>query len=232
MSFVKSIFGGGKQKTTTSSTASTVPITYASPFTFTSNFGTGSASFGGDGSTINMNPAIQTNMNRFGQLTNQSLGRTGNYISELRGNANPFINARIRPLEESINNRRDELSRSMTRRGVVGSLANNEMLKFDNAAQRELADQRALMTNDTLNSLYQMEGLDRAVRGDVLTLADAQLKDDMARLGLSLEGLQLALSGAGRRATDVAGETQTTTTKGGSNILGGIGSIIKIAKAF
>jgi hypothetical protein len=172
------------------------------------------------------------NFAKFGTLTNTALGRTGKLISDLKGNANPYIAARVRPLQESINERRKDLSRGLGQRSIYGSLANNEMIKFDSAAQRELADQKALATNDTLNALYAAEGLDRSVRGDVMSLADGYLKASLSELGLSLEGLNLALSGSNRRATDIAGGTSSTTTNPPSDILGGIGSIINIAKAF
>jgi hypothetical protein len=166
------------------------------------------------------------NFAKFGTLTNTALGRTGKLISDLKGNANPYIAARVRPLEQSINERRKDLSRGLGQRSIYGSLANNEMIKFDSAAQRELADQKALATNDTLNALYAAEGLDRSVRGDVMSLADGYLKASLSELGLSLEGLNLALSGSNRRATDIAGGTSTETNR---NSPSAIDTIFKIA---
>ena len=230
MSFVKDLFGGGKKTQTVVSNPGQAPITYMPGHTFSGFAGTQPFSFSPSGATVGVHPSVRNTFSKYGGLTDTALGRTGQLITDLKGNANPYIAARVRPLEQSINERRGDLSRSLGQRSIYGSLANNEMLKFDTAAQRELGDQRALATNDTLNALYAAEGLDRSVRGDVLSLADGYLKTSLSELGLSLEGLNLALSGSNRRATDIAGGTSSTTTNPPSDILGGIGSIIGIAK--
>lgn len=223
MSFIGDLFTGGTKKSTVTQTA---PATFAPGYSFRSNAGGAFGAFSPAGSTVDVTSAIPANYAKFGRLTDSALGRTGGMIKDLRSNANPFIQARVRPLQQNINERRMDLSRSMSQRGVQGSLANNELIKFDTAAQQQLADQRALATQDTLSALYQAEGLDQSVRGEVLTLADNYLKQDLAKLGLSLEGMKLALSGSQRQTS---GGSQVSRESGGSDfgsVLSGIGSIV------
>lgn len=231
MSFFSDLLGGGgDEKQTVTTTPSSIPISYASPFGFNLTTSGGSQLQAGSAGGFVKAPAqIGTLNTRFGNLTDNALGRTGGYINDLRGNMNPFIQARVRPLETDIATKRGMLDRNLSRRGIAGSLANNELMNFDNNANRQLADARATATNEALSALYQAEGLDRSVRGDLLTAADTLLKQELTTLGLSLEGLNLALSGAQRRATDVAGGTSTTRTSGASDFgstLRGIGQII------
>jgi hypothetical protein len=120
-------------------------------------------------------------------------------------------------------NRRADLSRSISQRGVVGSLGNNELMRFDRNADMQLGDATALATQDALSALLNAEGAYQGVNQDVLRLADNYLKQDLTELGLNLEAMNSVI---GSRQNLGGGTTVTTGgSQGVGGLLSGIGSL-------
>lgn len=228
MSFIGDLFGG-KEKTTTVETASRVPISYTSPVGF-SAIPYGRRGLSASNTSLKIGPDNVSNAAyaRFNNGLALGKSRTNNLMGRLGSNMNPFIEARVRPLEEQFANTRGQLERGLNQRGVFGSLANNEMLKFDTEANRQMADQRALATNEALNAMMANEQLFQGLNQDELNLVGTRLKEDLGTLGLSLEALRL-IRGDIRQTSQVAGGTNTQTSRGGfdlGSVLGGVGTIM------
>ena len=220
-----SIFGDGKEKTT----VTPGQATQLSPlFNFNSSLGnTGATTFANastGGFATGFGPEAFNPLNRFNNNNQSGLGRVGQMITGLKSNQNPFIQARVNPLKSDIANRRADLSRSISQRGVVGSLGNNELMKFDMNSDRQLGDATALATNEALTSLLQTEGLSNQLNEGQLNLANEYLRRDLAALGLNMDAVRIALSGR-----QFSSPGSTTTVSGGSDFgstLSGIGSIL------
>lgn len=230
MSFVKDLFGGGGGgKTTTVSQPGSVPITYSPQTGFFSNIAGGrQISAGPTNVQISGDQGTSDAYGRFLSGNAASKNRLGSMITNLQSNQNPFIQARVKPLEQAFNERRGILQRGLTQRGVTGSLANNELLKFDRESQSTIADQRALATNESLNALLGAETANMNLNDNELEFVRTRLSEELGLLGLNMTALNL-IRGDVRPLTQVAGGTQTVRDGGSSDFgstLAGIGSII------
>lgn len=161
-----------------------------------------------------------------------SLGQTRNnaqfrrltgQIGALRGNQNAFIQARVRPLEERLDTTLADQGRAFERRGVFGSLAENELNKTRFLGEREIGDARALATNEAFTQILNTEAQIRGANEMQVEIANNRVKDELARVGLSAEFL-LGLLGARRQTTQLAGGGTTTAsqTPSTAGILGSI----------
>lgn len=223
------LFGGGDEKQTIITTPG--QATQLSPlFNFNSRFGskgTGTvADATGGGFSTGFGNDAYTGMERFDVNNRAGIGRIGAFIGNLSSNQNPFIQARVNPLRDSLANQRADLSRGLSLRGVQGSLSNNEMIKFDNNAGRQLGDASALATQEALQSMISAEGLGADLNSGQLDLANEYLKRDLSALGLNMDAVRLALSG---RLFSTPGQTQTSRSNGASDfggILSGVGSVL------
>lgn len=228
MSFIGDLFGGNK-KTTSVSQAGSAPIQYSSPQGFFSNIPGGrQISAGPTAVQISADIGNRNAYSRFAQNNAAAKNRLGSMITNLQSNQNPFIQARVNPYQQAMNERRGLLSRDLSRRKVQGALANNELIKFDREAQAGLADQRALATNESLNSLLNAETANMNLNQDELNLVKARLSEDLALLGLNMTALNL-IRGDVRQLNQVAGGTSTERASGGQDlgsILGGVGAIM------
>lgn len=222
---VKNIFGGGKTKV--SETPISVPIKYSDPRDFVARAGGNTLSVRG-GSNVNLTGGRVNKIARSAltDIKNQK-GRVGQLARGLRGNNNAFIQARVRPMESALSEQLATQSRDFAQRGVFGSLSANEQTKARFLGEQAIADERAKATDESLSKLFDAETLSRGLTQDQAGVAETLMKDELSRLGLSLEALQLSL-GDQRRLTEVGGSN--TTTKAPTDILGGIGKIIGIVQ--
>lgn len=175
--------------------------------------------------SLSLDPIIE-------QLRNESLsgfrsllGSLNSDIDSLRGNQNAFIDARVNPLQEQFAESRGRLSRDTARRGVFGSLANNELERFDIGTGRALADQRALATNDALNAILQRENFQRQLFGDINTVAQQELSEALQGLGLQSNAANVLIQG---NSSGNTGSTTTSTQSGNPGILGGLGTVLSL----
>lgn len=221
----KSIFGGGKTKV--SNTPISVPIKYGPARDFRAQAGRGSVQVSGDGTKIDVRgSSVPANARKvIGSISGQR-GRVRNMISSLQGNNNGFIQARVRPLEQALDENLAQQSQDFARRGIFGSLSANEQTKSRFLGEQAIADERAKATDESLSKLFDAETLMRGLNQDQMGVAETLMRDELFRLGISLEALQLSL-GDQKKLTEVAGTN--TTTKAPTDILGGIGKIVGIA---
>lgn len=215
---------GGSEKTTVTPNAS-IQLSPLYGFQGGSSTGASLSAVPGSGAFNTAFSPLSMRGVEVGEAGNTSgRGRVFDMIGKLKSNQNPFIQARVNPIRDEMARRRADLSRSIAQRGVMGSLGNNELLKFDSQADRELADQTALATNEALTSLMSAEGLIKGLNEGQVEIANEYLRRDLSALGLDLNAVQIALSG--RQFSD--GGSTTKTSGGGDfgSTLLGIGSIL------
>lgn len=138
-------------------------------------------------------------------------------LPDLRGNENAFIRARVSPYQEALQRRIADIDRGLGMRGVSGSLRNNELNNAMIAGNREIANQTALAQQEAMGA-----------EQDVLKSAIAQ---ELATMGLGLEGLRLVL-GDRRQTSQAIGGTSSQTTTGGGNLANALPGIASILDAF
>ena len=228
-SIVKSLFGGGKTKQT--EVASTVPIKYEPLRGFRSDVGTKKKFALRTGGTWTAPSSSIPLYNETRQSQQQSRARIGGMISDLKSNQNPFIEARVRPFQQALDSRVADTTRAFAQRGVFGSLSENEISKTRFLGEQAIGDERAKATDEALGKLFDAEASLRGINQDEIGLAETQMKDELLRLGLSLDAWNAAM-GNRKQLTQVAGGT--TTTQQPIDILGGIAAglgIVKTAKS-
>lgn len=227
------IFGSDKEKTEQSSTSSSVESITRQPRL---NFNA-SANTGGRIKLTNAesnNPSVRTTISPQAVGATQTalgnsrgaLGRIEETLAGLRSNVNDFVRARVDPLEASLASRRAQTERALSRRDVFGSLVTNEIREFDNNADQQLGNARALAANEAASSIAQFETLARGVSSDIAGAGQQLLQQDITALGLNLEALRLSsanqLATGGTRQTEGAA---TSTTDSGTGLLGRIAGI-------
>lgn len=135
-------------------------------------------------------------------------GELAGLKDEFAGNQNAFINARVNPLRAQIEQGRGNLTQGLARRNIFGSLSAQAMGNYDAATQRELGDQTAAATmeslqarqslsgmdfNRALTSVQALQGLDQAQQAVVAQ----DLQQELAALGLGQADISAALQAAG-----------------------------------
>ena len=225
-SVFKNLFGGGKSKV--NQTPVSVPIKYGPARDFIATAGKGSVRVSGDGTKVDVRgSSVPANARKvIGSISNQR-GRLNGMMKGLRGNNNAFIQARVRPLEQALDENLAQQSQDFTRRGIFGSLSANEQTKSRFLGEQAISDERAKATDESISKLFDAEALMRGLNQDQMGVAETLMRDELSRLGISLEALQLSI-GDQKKLTEVAG-TNTTVQKP-MDILGGIGKIMDIAK--
>lgn len=163
----------------------------------------------------------------------QNLGQTR---ESLLGNQGAFMQARVNPMLEQLAAGRGLLSRDLNRTGVRGTFRNQAMQNYDINAERAVADQRALATNETLNALNILDqNLFNAQTGVGTNIQN----QEMAALGLSAETINslkaiaanLTTGGASAGASASAAAAQADQAKQ-DNIMGTIGALGTAAAMF
>ena len=179
---------------------------------------------------INLDPAIRALT--MGSASNAQIGyrRAVNDINMLQSNRSPFIQARVDPLLASTATQQGALERSMAQRGIYGSLSQQSMNSFNRSAQQQIADQRALATNDSLNAALAAEATARGYNQDVASNAQQILAQELAKLGLGQQAIDTMINS--QLPMNSGGQNTTTTQKQPTDILGGIGSIASAIGAF
>lgn len=107
-------------------------------------------------------------------------GEIGGDIEALRGELNPFIQARVTPLREALSERVARTKQDYSRRGVFGTLRSHAVQNIETLGQREIADQTALATQEIFSSILQRQGL-------IGQLSEAELSQTLQRQGLAAQ---------------------------------------------
>jgi len=124
---------------------------------------------------------INTALGDFGNLTQGTLADLGGIRQDLASNNNPFIQARVDPLINSLASRRQQLQADINRRGVSGSFANQAVTNFDIEANRAIGNERATATSESLQAQLGTLGQIQATGGQ---LTEAQLQGFQLSSGL------------------------------------------------
>ena len=217
-SIVEGFFGGGKTKSTAGTT-----YTYSDPASFSVNLGGRTGLSLSDGSVSLGDSNIGPYAGRIRRSIAGQRSRISGMITDLKSNNNPFIKARIRPLEQALRGTLADQARDFAQRGVFGALSQNEQTKARFIGEQALNDERAKATDEALSSLFDAEASLRGVNQDELMLAELMMKEELMRLGISLEALGLSLNSR----QQLSGATDTIEREP-RDILGGIGKLITL----
>ena len=150
-------------------------------------------------------------------------------IQRFRDNENPFVQARVTPLKQEYARQYGELQRGLGRRNVFGSIGANELMRFSNQANREIADQGALATqeataaslqatNDLLSAAKSRADVENVVAEQWRTLGDAELTAVLKEMGLGMAAIELLVQD--RRLST---QSEQKTDDSGKGILNTIG---------
>ena len=138
---------------------------------------------------------------RINELRNESIGDLRGLRDEATGNQNAFIQARVNPLQARVNKGRGALQRSLGRRNVFGTFANQDITNFDTDTQRALGDATSLATQDAL-------GFRTSIADRIGNMGTSIQQGDLAGLNLGVNsrlGIQAANLGASQ-LQDAAGQ--------------------------
>ncbi len=223
----KTLFGGS------SSSQKSSPLEYrAYPFTFQTGAGSISATPGtyatwdekrGIQKTPGSPTQIGVNMDRgyttrYGQassvlgsllptyqgVSDEGVNLIRGDIQRFRDNENPFVQARVNPLKQEYAAQYGALQRGLGRRNVFGSIGSNALMDFSARANREIADQAALATqeataaslqatNDLLSAAKSRADVENVVAEQWRTLGDAELAAVLKEMGLGLAAVELLI---------------------------------------
>lgn len=192
--------------------ALSVPQTFRAPFKFNAATSGGSRlSFDPTSSTeggvsITTAPGITNTLNLSKNENRKALGRFDGFRSSLDANENPFIQARVRPTQERVNQNVAAVARGNSLRGVSGSLANNEVNNAQIAGSREIADQTALATRENLAAKLEVEAGRLGIGDETLAIAGQELEIEMNAINAMLDSIK----------TGLANQQQLTTQLGGN----------------
>ena len=172
------------------------------------------------------------------------LARTRGYLGDLNGNMNPYIQARVNPLLERASLGRGSLERGLALRGLGGSsFAAQSLGSYDTATSRAEADQRAQALQESLaardalsqgilgaqtNLAGAQSGVidqNRALDQQLQTVAQQNLQQELAALGLTAPDIQAILGSA--QAQSQAGQAKANLF---GQLLDAGGSFLKGAK--
>ena len=172
------------------------------------------------------------------------LARTRGYLGDLNGNMNPYIQARVNPLLERASLGRGSLERGLALRGLGGSsFAAQSLGSYDTATSRAEADQRAQALQESLaardalsqgilgaqtNLAGAQSGVidqNRALDQQLQTVAQQNLQQELAALGLTAPDIQAILGSA--QALSQAGQAKANLF---GQLLDAGGSFLKGAK--
>lgn len=208
---------GGKQKTKEEST-STEQVTRMPALNINSTTAGGSTSAVSVDPTTNRATASSGLGPNVGKYTDEYLGnsrdslsRIEKTITKLQGNTNAYIQARVNPLKASLDSQGAANEREMARRGVFGSISQNESDNFQAQAQRQLGDARATALNESFSALFAAEAQARGVNADIGNAAQMTFQQELASLGLNLDALRISLGN--QLVTSSTTDSKKETTK-------------------
>ena len=162
---------------------------------------------------------------------NELIGNTRSLRNRFLGNQSAYAEAQMNPLRQQVSERRGELERSNSLRGVAGSSFGDQSRNtFDFESQRALQDASA---NVEMQQLQALTGIDAQMtqqmfgkiatqmqlNGQSLDVAKTRLEQELRALGLGLEQIKVMTKGF----EDWAGRQPYETGTSGSYSQGGSG---------
>lgn len=190
----------------------------------------------------NLLPAINSRFDTTGLRGVSS--NLSDIASQLTGNRNAFIQARVNPLRQALALRRGELQQSLNRRGVFGTFGNQDLTNLDITGNQAIGDAQTQALEDALNAQLGVNQAQASVQGQIIGAGGAQTSatmnalsainglgaqrfaQEMAALGLSADTINalLGLQQRAQQAQDVAGAQGVKNISGiATGILSGSG---------
>lgn len=211
MSVVKNLFGGSQKSSSVTQQQRLPPLNFA--------LGTGQGTRINAKTTGNQS-LIQTTLNpQIPSFRNNLRGRGFDLLNRISGNQSDFIDARVSPLIQRLVPALAAKRRSFANRGVSGSIAENEILASERDVARAIGEAQSLALNESVNA-------QRGVFGDIRSLINDQLAQDLALLGLESQAVQTII--ASRQPSSASTESEEPNTGSGlGNVLFGLGTIFK-----
>ena len=155
---------------------------------------------------VNFDPEINN-------LRTDSASNLRGLYSEASGNQNSFIQARVNPLQARVNKGRGALQRSLGRRNVFGTFANQDITNFETDTQRALGDARSLATNESI-------GVRTGLTDRMGNLATATQQGDLAGLGLGVNS-QLGIADVNLRTASLQDAAGARAYRAFQDLFGG-----------
>jgi hypothetical protein len=206
-----------------------IPQTFRDPFEFGLDInGRRSLGFTQTGPTSgNVDVAgaegFQNSINNAQAGNTAATGRVGGLINRLQSNENPFIQARVRPFENLARENTAAVSRDVGRRGIQGSLGQNQISNARFEGGREVADQTSLATQEALGTQLAAEAERRGLGSEQLNIAQTQLQGELQNISAGMDALQTSLGNQKQTSAQLTGSSVQTP---GQDI-GGILEILK-----
>ena len=194
--------------------------TLSDPIDFTVDSGLNRLTGGIGGSSVTISPQIGALRSEARNLFSSAISGVRDDIGRLRSLENPFIRARVRPTEERFDRLRADTDRGFARRNVFGTLRANEAARIEGEGSRAVADQAALATAQSLDSIFQRQGFVASIADRITGLSQDEFRQALAELGLGLRAT--GLSEASRREI---GREEKGETKDPSKGLGNLARI-------
>jgi len=216
MSFVKDLFGGGKQ--TTTQKVERLPPAFPQIFTGAGGSLETTGTAERPVARINLPSQIQELREEALGGSRALLGDIQGDIGTLRGLENPLIQARQRPIREEIQRGQRRVGEEFGRRGVFGTFRQQaeEDIGFRGAQALGEADVQA--RRETLDAILQRQAFQRDVTGDVARAGQELLAQELTTLGLSDAAINQIIQSQL--------PSQTTKTEPGTPIGETIGSLL------
>lgn len=141
------------------------------------------------------------------------LGQVNRDIQTMRGLENPFIRARVRPLERRRDSVLADIGRDFGRRGVTGSLRARELTGATETFDAQIADQRAIAQTEALNAVFQRQGFVEQLNRRVGEVSREEMQQALAELGIAQDAINAFI-----RSQFPGGGTTTQTPSAASSI--------------
>jgi hypothetical protein len=174
---------------------------------------------GGNNNFVNI-PGVSEQRQGIYNRTNDLIGAVQNDILSLRSLENPFIQARVRPTQEKFANLRADTQRGLARRGVFGTLANNELIRINREGTRAVADQGALATAESFEAIFQRQEMQAKLH----ELMRGLNQDEATQ---ALKELELLANIAGTSLSAIKETSTTTTEEQQGNPAEGVGTLLE-----
>lgn len=176
---------------------------------------------------ISLNPQIEQLRQESLAGTRDLTGQVRSDISTLRELQNPFIQARVRPLQERLRQSRSALDQNFGRRNVFGSFRQNALNNFDIQSGQAISDQTALATREVQDSILQRQGFQRNLSNDISRQQSNLLNEELQQLNLSQNSIAQVIQSQFQDSTSTSGRAEKK-----DNTLESLGTIASVAALF
>ena len=173
---------------------------------------------------FNLDPRIRQLTEFSNTAAAQGLNRSRATIGRLQGSNNAFIRARVNPLIAERDRFNQKTQEDFARRGLFGSITNQQLKSNNLDFNRNIADQRALATREAENQILATEAQARGFGDDLARGSQMILAQELAALGISDQMIARMLQD--EAIIEEGGGTSTTTKQKPKDFLGTTGKFL------